>query len=130
MTIDESTIKLLRELRKNGRSTVSQLSNRLSLSRGNIYTRMKKLRDSGTLLGFTAVVDPRQLGLDIVVIVLIETSPVQSLDWPRLREHFATKAQVEYVAFISGEADVIIKLRTKNLTELREFVFDEIRAQP
>jgi Lrp/AsnC family transcriptional regulator, leucine-responsive regulatory protein len=124
---DELDLRLLDLLRTDGRASVTRLADELALSRSSVHQRIDRLRDAGVLRGFSAVVDSRRLGLDVAAIVLLSAGPGANVEWEPLLDQLLALPHVEYAALVTGEADVILHVRARNLDELRGFLLDEIR---
>jgi Lrp/AsnC family transcriptional regulator, leucine-responsive regulatory protein len=124
---DELDLRLLDLLRTDGRASVTRLADELALSRSSVHQRIDRLRDAGVLRGFSAVVDSRRLGLDVAAIVLLSAGPGANVEWEPLLDQLLALSHVEYAALVTGEADVILHVRARNLDELRGFLLDEIR---
>jgi Lrp/AsnC family transcriptional regulator, leucine-responsive regulatory protein len=124
---DDLDLRLLELLRADGRTSVTQLAQRTGLSRSAVHQRLDRLTEAGVLRGFSAVVDSRQLGLDVAAVVLLSAGPGTTLDWEPLLDQLLELPHVEYAALVTGEADVILHVRARSLDELRGFLLDEIR---
>jgi DNA-binding Lrp family transcriptional regulator len=61
--------KILAELQKDGRLTVTELAARVQLSISPCHRRVRDLERSGAIRGYRAVVDPAALGLDFEALV-------------------------------------------------------------
>ena len=55
--LDKFDLAIIRELQKNGRITVTELSSRVGLSKTPCQIRMKRLEEQGYILGYIALVD-------------------------------------------------------------------------
>jgi DNA-binding Lrp family transcriptional regulator len=130
MSVDRMDLSILRELREDGRLPLARLANRLHISRTGIYQRLERLQKAGALRGFTAAVDSRKLGLDVAAMILVSAGRNKQIDWPALRDRFSAMPQVSYVAFVTGEADILLFVRVASPEALRRFVFDEVRVLP
>jgi Lrp/AsnC family transcriptional regulator, leucine-responsive regulatory protein len=124
---DDVDLRLLELLREDGRISVTRLAEELGLSRSSVHQRIDRLREADVLRGFSAVVDSRQLGLDVAAVVLLSAGPGTTLDWEPLLAQLLALPHFEYAALVTGEADVILHVRARSLDELRGFLLDEIR---
>jgi DNA-binding Lrp family transcriptional regulator len=128
MSLDSTDLAILRELGEDGRLPVAELAKRVHVSRASVYQRLLRLQESGTLRGFTADVDSRKLGLDLAAVILVSAGRHEQIDWPALRDRFSAMPQVGYVAFVTGEADILLFVRVPDQDALRRFVFEEVRV--
>jgi Lrp/AsnC family leucine-responsive transcriptional regulator len=75
--IDKQILTLLLE---DGRRTYDDIGGRVSLSAPSVKRRVDRLRASGALRGFTAVVDHAALGADTEALVELFYRPGTTLD--------------------------------------------------
>ena len=125
--LDEIDERLLEELARDGRLSVRALSEKVSISRANAYTRLERLRETGVLLGFTTVVDARRAGLRTSAYVSLV---VRQEAWRTLRERLRTVPEVQHMALVGGDVDVILLVRTSDNDALRRVVLDRLQAIP
>lgn len=107
--------------------SVRALAERVRISRASAYSRIDRLRESGVLTGFTAVVDPTKLGLSTSAYV---TLTVRQNSWRDLKEHLRRIREVEHMALVGGEFDVILLVRALDNEHLRRVVLDQLQEIP
>ncbi len=113
--MDNIDTRILIELQKDASLSQRELAERVGLSQNACWRRLKVLGDNGTLLGTTAKIDRRKLGLDLVVFVLLRTRH-HSADWlTAFRRHILTIPEVVDFHRISGEYDYQLKVVTENM---------------
>lgn len=127
ITLDDTDLALLRELRDDGRAAVTRLAERLHLSRSAVHQRLRGLTDAGVLRGFAPVIDPQRLGSGIAAFVLLSAGPGGRLEYQPLREELERLAHVEMAALVTGEADVLLLVRAADLEELRRFLLEDLQ---
>jgi DNA-binding Lrp family transcriptional regulator len=116
---------MLDVLRVDGRISMTELAERVGVSRANAYSRFERLRTDGVIEGFTARIDPRRLGLAVHALV---TMQVEQHSWRRVRTELLAMDEVEYVAFTTGEFDVVILVRAADVEELRDVILVRLQA--
>ena len=110
-------------LRTDGRIAMIDLAERVGISRGNAYLRLDRLRKDGVITGFTAVVNPRRLGLDVAAYVNLK---VEQHDWRVIRERLLAVPEVEQVALLAGDSDFVVLIRAPDIHALRDLVLDRL----
>ena len=125
--LDAVDERLLEELARDGRLSVRALAEKVSISRANAYTRLERLRATGVLLGFTTVVDPSRTGLRTSAYVSLV---VRQDAWRTLREMLREMPEVQHMALVGGDVDVVLLVRTTDNDALRRLVFDRVQAIP
>lgn len=127
-TLDELDQRLLAALRDDGRRSITALAEQLHLSRSAVHARLDRLTEDGVLHGFAPVVDPATVGGSIAAFVLLSAGPGSRLELQPLREQLHALPHVEYAALVTGEADVLLLVRTDGLDQLRAFLLEELGA--
>ena len=61
--LDEIDRRIIAELTRDGRMSVTQVAENVHISRAHAYTRIARLTGEGVLSRFTALVDPIKAGL-------------------------------------------------------------------
>src|SRR3546814_4894410 len=74
---------ILEILAKDGRITITDLAQRVGLSKTPTQVRLRRLIENGTIMGFRAVIDPTRLGLDHVAFTEVKLSDTR-------KPHFAS----------------------------------------
>jgi len=109
------------------RSSSSAIGRRASLSAPAVKRRVYRLRASGIIKGFTAVIDPAAVGWTTEAFVELyctgRTTPAQIT--------VATRRHPEVVGAytVSGQADALVHLRAADIAHL-ERVLERLRAEP
>ena len=120
-TLDELDRRLIAALRADGREPVTRLARRLGVTRSTVNSRLKRLLESGTVLGFSVRVREERDPDSIRAIALIEVegrSTNQAIDqlrgFPEVRALHTT----------NGGWDLVAELRTNTLSN-----FDRLLGQ-
>ena len=71
MKLDEIDYKILAELQNSGRESASNIAANIKVSVPTITERIKKLQENGVILGFQAILNPSELGLDVSAIITV-----------------------------------------------------------
>jgi DNA-binding Lrp family transcriptional regulator len=125
--LDEVDQQILRELTRDGRMPIQVLADRVNVSRANAYSRLNRLRESGVLTRFIAVVDPVRAGLATSAYV---TLTVRQNSWRDLTAHLRRIPEVQHMALVGGEFDVMLLVRTTDNEHLRRVVLEQLQEIP
>ncbi|PIF44764.1 Lrp/AsnC family transcriptional regulator [Chryseobacterium sp. 52] len=123
-------LELLRILQKSSRFDITDLTERLNMSRTSIYDKIKKLESEGYIKNYVALVDPKKVGLNFTVIVTV------SLNSQRLEyvEEFSQKIAVldEVVeAYVTGGIfDYILKVVVQDPEAFSDFIANKLSVIP
>ena len=75
--LDETNRRLLRELHRDPRLSMSELGRRVGLSAPAVSERVQRLQRTGVITGFRMEVDPAALGLPVSAFVRLRPAPGQ-----------------------------------------------------
>jgi DNA-binding Lrp family transcriptional regulator len=123
-TVDRA---ILRALTGDGRMTVTELAERVRISRANAYARLARLESDGVITGYQVRVDPRAVGLEVAALIFLTTD--QS-EWRQIRERLLAIPEVEFVGFATGDLDFVVLVRAAHTDELRDVVLERFLAVP
>ena len=70
-TLDDIDCSILAELQKNARVPFAELGRRVRLSTPAVIERVRRLEESGVILGYRTVVDPSRVGLPVRAFVKV-----------------------------------------------------------
>ena len=122
---DESILRLLVE---DGRRSVVEISKELDLPRATVQERLKRLVDSGAIKRFVAVPDYSRIGRQVTAYIFVSFRSEGSLSQRSLAEDMSEIPGVYEVAVISGEWDILLKVRAASVEEIGTLVVDRLRA--
>src|SRR5215217_7039108 len=122
LRLDATDRRILSLLLEDGRRTYDDIGRRVKLSAPSVKRRVDRLRASGALQRFTAVVDHSALGWGTEALVELFYRPGTTLDEVArtLREH----PEVVEAWSVTGEADAIARVRTADNADLERLIID------
>jgi Lrp/AsnC family transcriptional regulator, leucine-responsive regulatory protein len=118
--LDARDRKIVAALQEDARATYADIAARVGLSTSAVHERVRKLEQAGVIRGYRAVIEPESLGLYVTALVAaIPLDPSQPDDLPeRVREF----PEVEDCYSVAGEANYILKVRTKTTADLEDLI--------
>jgi len=122
--IDSVDRALLAALSHDARMSLTDLAERINVSRSTAYARLQRLREEGVITGFTASIDPQALGLGVAALVFID---IEQHDWRTLRSELAAIPGVEYLAMCAGRFDLMLLARAESIPALRDVLLEKIQ---
>lgn len=125
--VDEIDAKILELLQENGRMKRNAIAEVVDLSVPSVSERMRKLRERGVLLGYSAEVDAKRLNYDITAFIRVTVDG--STNYPIFVENAREIPEVLEVHSITGEGSHILKVRTKSTTTL-ERLLSKVQSWP
>jgi DNA-binding Lrp family transcriptional regulator len=121
--MDETDQQLLSLLRKDARTSVATLANKLGVSRGTVTNRITRLEDNGIIVGYTVRLRPDSQPNEIHawMSVAVEGNETRAVIASLLGE-----PGVACLHDTNGRWDLLAELRAANLSELSK-VLERIR---
>ncbi|MFI5122350.1 MAG: Lrp/AsnC family transcriptional regulator [Vicinamibacteria bacterium] len=120
--MDATDRRILALLMEDGRRTYDDIAGRVKLSAPSVKRRIDRLRASGALQGYTALVDHSALGWNTEALVELFYRPGTTLAEvaKTLRQH----PEVAEAWSVTGEADAIARVRTSDNADLERLIID------
>jgi len=115
--LDPVNVRLLDELRKNPRMTMSELGRRLDMSSPAVTDRVQRLEDNGIITGYRLEVDPRALGWPVAAFVRVRPGPGQL---NRIADLARETPEVVECHRITGEDCFLMKVYVTEIDKLEE----------
>lgn len=125
--LDDTDRRIVDALLADGRLSMRALADRLHISRAGVYTRVERLERDGVITGYAATVDHRKYGRPLSAYVNLK---VAQQSWKALRPRLLAIEDVEHAALVSGEYDIVLLVRTRDVTTLRDLVLTRLQDMP
>jgi len=119
--------KIIALLNEDGRLPSAEIARKLgNVSARTVTNRINTLTDNG-VINIRAVVNPEKVGYGVMADVFVEVEPGRVREVAKRAAEFP---QSSYVACATGESDVSISLRVRNIEELFDFVTEKLGKIP
>ena len=125
--LDDTDLLIVEALRADGRLSMRALAARVHLSRANTYTRVARLQRDGVITGFSAVIDPARYGYGLSAYVYLD---IAQRSWKSVRGQLLAIPEVDHVALVSGEHDILLRVRARDAIDLRDVVLTRLQEIP
>jgi Lrp/AsnC family transcriptional regulator, leucine-responsive regulatory protein len=126
--IDAKDSKILDELIKDGRKSIVEIASQVELPRATVQERLRKMVESGVIRRFVAIPDYSKIGRQVMAYVFVAFSNEGGLSQRKLAEEISRTRGVYEVSVISGEWDMLLKVRADSVEEIGRLVVDRLRA--
>jgi Lrp/AsnC family leucine-responsive transcriptional regulator len=121
---------ILSVLAEDGRISITDLATRIGLSKTPTQGRLRKLEESGVILGYRALLDPIRLGLDHVAFVEVRLSDTREAALRAFNAAVVKIPEIEQAHMIASHFDYLLKVRTRDMSAYRRFMGETISALP
>jgi Lrp/AsnC family leucine-responsive transcriptional regulator len=113
--IDSVNLRVLEELQRDPRLTMSELGRRIGMSSPAVTERVRRLEEAGVIRGYRLELDPTALGLPIAAYIRIRPNPGQL---PRIAELAQQIPEVVECHRVTGEDCFILKVHIPAIDQL------------
>jgi len=107
--MNEKEEKILEELKKDSRKPIKSISKVTRIKPSTVYNIINRLKERGIIERFSVKVKDQR---NFIVFILVNTAQDISLEDPCIEEAFG----------ITGEYDLLMKLRFRNVEEFNRFI--------
>ncbi|MDO4581065.1 MAG: Lrp/AsnC family transcriptional regulator [Bacillota bacterium] len=107
LNIDEVDHQILRILQEDGRITIKELAEQVSMSSPAVAERMRRLEENGVIEGYRAVVNPNKLGLSVHGYLIADV-PISKRD-QFYRYVFEQRAFISGATVMSGGKEAVLQ---------------------
>lgn len=129
-SLDRYDHEILEILSKDGRLAVTELAQRIGLSKSPCQVRLRRLQAEGYILGFKAVLNPVKLEMEQVAFVEVKLTDTTEPALSAFNRAVQDITEVEQCHLIAGAFDYLIKIRTKDIRSFREVLGRAISTMP
>jgi Lrp/AsnC family transcriptional regulator len=112
--MDELDRRILTVLQEDATQPVERIAAAVNSSKSPVWTRIRRLRENGTIARQVAILDPAKVDRDEVFFVTVKTSS-HSAGWlERFSAAIAGMGEVQEAHRLAGEIDYLLKVRVKD----------------
>jgi Lrp/AsnC family transcriptional regulator, leucine-responsive regulatory protein len=130
MNLDSTDLRILTELQQDSSLTNIELARRVHLSPSPCLTRVKALEASGVIGRYVALVNPKQLGLNLSVFISISLKEQSKSALAEFEERIAEHDEVMECYLMTGDSDYLIRVAVADITALEKFILEQLTPIP
>ncbi len=128
--LDKKDLQILDSLRQNSRKTVKEIAIEIGMPRTTVFERIRRLEAGGVIKSYTAFLDYEKLDLSTTAFVMVAYDPSKHIGQKQVAGEIAKLTGVYEVYIVSGEWDLMAKVRGKTMTSIGDLVVGKIREMP
>ncbi|MDO9709649.1 Lrp/AsnC family transcriptional regulator [Paracraurococcus lichenis] len=128
--LDAIDRRILRALQRDGRLPVVALGEQVGLSPTPCQRRVKRLEEAGVIARYTAVLDPRRLGLPLQAFVMVALESHAEEVVSRFHRALAERPEVLAAYAMSGEMDYLLHVLAADFEAYAEFALKALLRMP
>ncbi len=121
--MDKKDKCILRVLEQNARASLKEISKETSFSLSFIADRLNFMRKNGIIEGYRVIVSPEKMGKDLLAFIFVSfyIDPGKGLKLNDVVSELSRLPDIEEAFTLAGSTDALLKLRVKEMSELRAF---------
>lgn len=128
--LDRFDHAILAALGQDGRMSITNLAQKVGLSKSPTQARLRRLERDGFILGYRAMVDPIRLGMDHVAFIEVRLSDTRENALDAFNKAVAKIPEIEEAHLIAGNFDYLMKVRTRSMRDYRLVLAEKISTLP
>jgi len=128
--LDPTDLQILEIIQENCRLTAREISNRTGSPVTTVFAKIKRLEKLGMVRGYHAVLDAKKLNVATTAFVFASFAykgEEKVLSQRKVAKDIAGLQEVQEVHIISGEWDILLKVKAQNVDAVGKFVVDKLR---
>lgn len=119
MEIDNKDQRIIDVLKQDSREPIREIAKKTKIRPSTVHQRIQKLLENGVIEKFTIKLNNKEIGENFIVFMLVKGGTTEYIDNKILHDK-----HVKEVFGITGEYDLMIKLKFENVEEFHEFVLN------
>lgn len=131
MKLDEKDKQILEILKKNARLTTKEIAKIVKLPITTVHNRIKKLENNKIITNFTVNLNYNELGKPILAFILVTVNynliSEKKIDQEELAKKIKFLEGTEDVSIVTGDTDIIVKVRLSSVDELSSYITKKLR---
>ena len=130
--LDEKDSAILMLIQENSKLTAKQIAKKVNAPITTVFAKTKRMEELGIIKEYRAIVAPEKLSAGTAAFILASVSyRAKADDVPIsqrvVAEEIARFPEVQEVHIITGDWDLLMKLRAENVDAIGKFVVDKLR---
>jgi DNA-binding Lrp family transcriptional regulator len=130
--LDEKDLAILALIQKDCKLTAREVARKIDSPITTVFAKIKRMEEIGIIKEYKAILDSRRLDHSATAFILVSVSyEVKDNDKQvpqrSIAERIAKFSEVQEVHIITGDWDLLIKVKGKDVDTIGKFVIDRLR---
>lgn len=130
--LDEKDIKILGLLQENCKTSMKKIARKIGSPITTVHAKIKKMEKLGIIKGYKAILNGKKLDRKTAAYILVSFAynppgSEEPLSQREIIKKIAKFPEVQEVHIITGDWDILIKVRVKDTDSVGQFVVDKLR---
>src|SRR4030042_3486896 len=130
--LDEKDLSILTLIQENSKLTANQIAKKINIPITTVFAKTKRMEEMGIIKQYRAILAPEKLNLGTAAFILASVSYGNKSDGTTITqrdvaEEIARLPDVQEVHIITGDWDLLVKVRAESVDAIGKFVVDKLR---
>ncbi len=130
--LDEKDLTILTLIQRNCKLTAREVARKINSPITTVFAKIKRMEKLGIIKEYKAILDSKKLNSSTTAFILASVSYITKntetmVSQRDIADEIAKFPEVQEVHIITGDWDLLIKLKTKNVDTVGKFVIDKLR---
>jgi len=131
--LDEKDLAILTLIQENSKLTANQIAKKINTPITTVFAKTKRMEEMSIIKQYRAILSPEKLNLATAAFILASVSyrakneDETPISQRQVAEEIARFPEVQEVHIITGDWDLLVKLRGENVDAVGKFVVDKLR---
>jgi DNA-binding Lrp family transcriptional regulator len=130
--LDDKDTAILLLIQENSKLTANQIAKKTNTPITTVFAKIKRMETLGIIKQYRAILAPEKLNLTTTAFILAAVSYGNKTDGTpivqrEVAEEIAKLSEVQEVHIITGDWDLLIKIRAESVNDIGKFVVDKLR---
>ncbi len=125
--LDDKDRRILEALRADAKATTKAIAERTGIPRTTVHDRITKMEDRGVIRSYTVIPDYEALNESTTAFVFLSYDSRDAIPQEDVAQAVANLEHVYEVHMISGDWDMLLKVRGKSVEDIGDLVIQRLR---
>jgi DNA-binding Lrp family transcriptional regulator len=130
--LDEKDLAILTSIQKDCKLTAREVARRINSPITTVFAKIKRMEELGIIKDYKAILDSQKLNRSTTAFILASVSYEpknndKQISQREIAGRIAKFPEVQEVHIITGDWDLLIKVKGKNVDIMGKFVIDRLR---
>ena len=133
LKLDEKDLAILTIIQENSKLTANQIAKKINIPITTVFAKIRRMEEMGIIKQYRAILSAEKLNLGTAAFILASVSynakneDQTPISQRQVAEEIARFAEVQEIHIITGDWDILVKLRAENVEAVGKFVVDKLR---
>jgi DNA-binding Lrp family transcriptional regulator len=133
LKLDKKDVAILALVQRDGKLTAREIAKNIDSPITTVFAKIKRMEDLGIIKDYRAILDSRKLDQGATAFILASVSYEVKNDGTQVSQRSIAKEiarfpEVQEVHIITGDWDLLMKVKGKDVDVIGKFVIDRLRV--